>query len=316
MAFLCPNVQLSRQAAAKAEGYGIEAMALVRRQRDWDQADFQRFQRGRAIAISTYSAVFNSNPRLDSAQTLILDDAHAGEEPVSNLWSIRAARDTELYRAMLALVADAVPAATVDRLRDDDLQGQRRRYVELVPPLALYDRATALRETLTAHSPLGQHNRYVLDLMADQVHRWLLYFGWRDLLLRPLVPPTSDHTPFSGAEQRVYMSATPGTGGELERAFGVAAIARPRMPTRDDERGFGRRLFITPGAALSAEEADETIRAAVSLATPQRAVCLAQSGAEDRRDGRVGGARGHGGRSPPTASSATPPRSSTRSRRC
>src|SRR4051794_21626934 len=73
VAFLCPNVQLARQAAAKADGYGIGAVALVRRQRDWDQADFQRYQRGRAIAISTYSAVFNSNPRLDSAQTLILD---------------------------------------------------------------------------------------------------------------------------------------------------------------------------------------------------------------------------------------------------
>lgn len=280
VAFLCPNVQLAQQAATKAAGYGIGAVALVRKQGQWDPAEFQRFQRGRAIAVSTYSAVFNSNPRLDQAQALILDDAHAGEDPVSGLWSIHAERDSALYNALLALVADAIPGATADRLRDADLRGQRRRYVELVPPLALFDRAADLRDTLLAHCPPRTPNRYVLDLWFDQVHRWLLYLGWRELLLRPLVPPTADHAPFAGAKQRVYMSATPGTGGELERAFGVPEIMRPRMPTRDDERGFGRRLFLMPGAAQTPDDADATIRDALALATPQRAVFLAQSAAE------------------------------------
>jgi hypothetical protein len=280
VAFLCPNVQLARQAAAKAGGYDIDAVALVRRQREWSPTEFQQFQRGRAMAISTYSAVFNSNPRLDSAQTLILDDAHAGEDPVSNLWSIRAARGTPLYSALVDLVSDAIPAATVERLRDDHLRGRRRLHVELVPPIALHDRAETLRETLTAHSPDRTHNSYVLDVMGDFAHRCLLYLGWREALLRPMVPPTADHGPFAGAEQRVYMSATLGSGGELERAFGVSPIVRPHMPTRDDERGFGRRLFLMPGAAQSTGEADATIRAAVEKAGPRRAVFLAQSEAE------------------------------------
>jgi Type III restriction enzyme, res subunit/Helicase C-terminal domain len=280
VAFLCPNVQLARQAAAKADAYGIEAVALVRKQRDWDSGEFLRFQRGRAIAVSTYSAVFNSNPRLDTAQTLILDDAHAGEDPVSNLWSIRAPRGHSLYLALLDLVAEAMPGATVDQLRDDGLRGRRRSYVELIPPIALVDRAQALRETLAAHIEDRTPNAYVLDVMGGFVDRCLLYIGWREALLRPLIPPTADHTPFSGADQRVYMSATLGSGGELERAFGVPNIVRPRMPTRDDERGFGRRLFLMPGAALSNDDADVVIQQAVDVAEPQRAVFLAQSDAE------------------------------------
>jgi superfamily II DNA or RNA helicase len=68
VAYLCPTVQLARQAGAKARGYGIEAVVLVRQQREWDPAEFARFQRRRAIAISTYSAVFNSNPVVDPCE--------------------------------------------------------------------------------------------------------------------------------------------------------------------------------------------------------------------------------------------------------
>ena len=85
VAYLCPTVQLARQAAAKADEYGIETVTLVRRQADWDTGDFLRFQRGEVLAVAGYSQVFNSNPRLDSAQTLILDDAHAGEVPANEM---------------------------------------------------------------------------------------------------------------------------------------------------------------------------------------------------------------------------------------
>jgi hypothetical protein len=44
-----------------------------------------RQRRGEVLAVAGYSQVFNSNPRLDSAQTLILDDAHAGEVPANEM---------------------------------------------------------------------------------------------------------------------------------------------------------------------------------------------------------------------------------------
>jgi hypothetical protein len=276
VAYLCPTVQLARQAAHKAEGYGLDVVTLVRRQSDWPQGDWNRFQRGRAVAVSTYHAVFNSNPRLDSAQTLVLDDAHAGEEPVASLWSISAPRESELYKAVLAVVSGSLPSPVVERLRDDELEGSRRRIVDLVSPLALRDNATRLTDAVTAHA--ADHNAYALDVIADNLASCLLYISWGELLLRPLIAPTASHAPFADAEQRVYMSATLGSAGELERAFGVSSIQRPRMPTREDERGFGRRLFLMPGASQSAATADATISRAIERAG--RAVLLAQSSAE------------------------------------
>jgi hypothetical protein len=273
VAYLCPTVQLARQAAQKAQGYGLDVVTLVRRQSEWSQSDWSRFQRGRAVAVSTYHAVFNSNPRLDSAQTLVLDDAHAGEEPVANLWSIRASRDSELYSAVLAVVAGSLPSPVAERLGDNELEGSRRRIVDLVSPLALRDNAAHLADAVTAHA--ADHNKYALDVLADNLTNCLLYMSWGELLLRPLIAPTASHAPFADAEQRVYMSATLGSAGELERAFGVSDIKRPRMPTREDERGFGRRLFLMPGASQSAATADATISEAIERAG--RAVMIAQS---------------------------------------
>jgi len=47
------------------------------------------------LAVAGYSQVFNSNPRLDSAQTLILDDAHAGEDAVAGVLQRRLAISPE-----------------------------------------------------------------------------------------------------------------------------------------------------------------------------------------------------------------------------
>lgn len=110
---------------------------------------------------------------------------------------------------------------------------------------------------MTAHT--ADHNKYALDVLADNLTNCLLYMSWGELLLRPLIASTASHAPFADAEQRVYMTATLGSAGELERAFGVSSIKRPRMPTREDERGFGRRLFLMPGASQSVSTADATI---------------------------------------------------------
>jgi hypothetical protein len=55
------------------------------------------------------------------------------------------------------------------------------------------------------------------------------------------------HPAFCDAQQRVYLSATLGQGGELERAFGRTKIARVAIPPDWERRGTGRRLIVAPG---------------------------------------------------------------------
>jgi len=71
-----------------------------------------------------------------------------------------------------------------------------------------------------------------------------------EILIRPLIPPTWSHASFSQPKQRVYMSATLGAGGDLERLTGRRHIDRLPIPDGWDRQGIGRRYFIFPEMSL------------------------------------------------------------------
>lgn len=60
-----------------------------------------------------------------------------------------------------------------------------------------------------------------------------------------MIPPTYENRIFARAKQRIYLSATLGSGGELERAFGRRQIVRMPLRTKTPPRS-GRRLFVFP----------------------------------------------------------------------
>jgi hypothetical protein len=275
VAYLCPTVQLARQAAARADDYGVDAVALVRRQAEYDAADFTAFQRAQKIAITTYHGVFNINPRIE-AQAVVLDDSHAAEGPVANLWSVTAERGTPLYGALLGAVIEGLTRSFREDMRDNALDPLRRYDVELVPPAYVVQQADLLREALAAHAT--GHNRFSGRMIAPQIGHCLVYVSWTEILVRPFIPPTSEHTPFAGANQRIYMSATLGQGGELERAFGVERIERLPVPPGWDEHGSGRRFFLFPNASLEPDAVDDFVVEAIGHAS--KALVIAPSNAE------------------------------------
>src|SRR5207244_8473026 len=69
-------------------------------------------------------------------------------------------------------------------------------------------------------------------------------------LVRPFISPTNTHAPFANAKQRIYMSATLGQGGDLERIMGRRRIKRLEIPKGWDKQGIGRRLYFFPERSL------------------------------------------------------------------
>ena len=67
IAYLCPNIQLVRQAASKASNYGIPAVTLTGPQASYGRGEFLSYNRAQAVAVTTYHGAFNSNPRIDNA---------------------------------------------------------------------------------------------------------------------------------------------------------------------------------------------------------------------------------------------------------
>jgi hypothetical protein len=262
VAYLCPTRQLARQVGSQSLKYGIKAHVFVGKQRDYPPGEFSEFQSSNAIAITTYSGVFNSRPRIGDAQCLVLDDAHASENYIANMWSVEINRisNPELYQFIINLFRDGLPSAFyTDIIDDSDINTE---LIELLPGRYVREYAKGLRDLLDSHLEEETSSWYAWNIIKDHIAACGIFISWYSILIRPFIPPALTHAAFTRANQRVYMSATLGAGGELERITGVRSIDRIPVPTGWDKRGSGRRLFLVPQVSMPDEDAMDVVMTA------------------------------------------------------
>jgi Type III restriction enzyme, res subunit len=243
--YACPTQQLARQVAAAAYREGIDAALLIGRHTNWPVAARTAYESADAIAVTTYSSIFNSNPHLAEADLILFDDAHAGEQYVGEAYSVdlnRLKSPTE-YLAALDAIAPALDGVFLERLRETQPDPGIRNDLRMVLPLRQPDMVARLNGVLGSFS--APHN-YQYSMIRSGVASCLVYVAYSGLLIRPYVPPTHQNSLLSGARQRVYLSATLGEGGELERAFGRAEILRLQQPDESTAPRYGRRFFVFP----------------------------------------------------------------------
>jgi hypothetical protein len=247
--FVCPTKQLADQTIKNLALYGITAVKLVGRQRDWPQPSRTRYSAAQAIAVTTYPSIFNTNPALDDANVLILDDAHAAEGYVASLWSLKIWRSDPAYTPVLDTLVPALDPLVASRLRQPDGGDQYTNQVYLASAVGVAAVAGDLSTVLHRSSDAGGLNssaQYALRTLQDHLGQALIYVSYGSILIRPLISPTATHPAFEAPKQRLYMSATLGEGGELERAFGRTKIKRIPIPSGWDRQGTGRRYFVFP----------------------------------------------------------------------
>ncbi len=266
VAYVCPTRQLARQVGAQALKYGIKAHVFVGKQRDYPPKEFSEYQESKALAITTYSSIFNSNPRIRDAQALILDDAHASENYIASMWSVEITwkHNATLYQSLVELIRDSLPPSFyLEIAKKDAVARHRTDQIEMLPGKYFRKYLGAIRDLLDANLESETSPWYAWGLIKDHLKACCLYISFDSLLIRPLIPPTLTHTPFSQANQRVYMSATLGAGGELERITGINNIKRVPIPIGWEKRGSGRRLILLPQVAMTDEEAMDVVLDAV-----------------------------------------------------
>jgi DEAD/DEAH box helicase/Helicase C-terminal domain len=252
VAYLCPTRQLAQQTAAHADAYGIKSVTLIGSSAEWHPRDLAAFTSGGAVAVSVYSHIFNSSPKLQNANVLILDDAHSGEGYVAGAWTIRVEREeSTLYRALLSTCSPGLDESFLRIASDDAADPVQRKYVRLVKPTFVSTVAEQLVEAIEEH---GSQQRFPLSMLRHHLDRSMVYVSWRSIEIRPFIPPTFAHPAFADADQRVYMSATLGESGELERAFGRPIVRRLPVPPGWDRQGSGRRFFVFPDMGLLPSE--------------------------------------------------------------
>lgn len=268
VAYLCPTRLLARQTSEKLSEYGIPNVLLVNNVSGWNKPDRARYEAGQALAVSVYSHVFNSNPAIDSAEVLLLDDAHAAEGYVASPWKLEISRDDGAYLDVLSTIEQGLDPVVVDRLRTNLPDSEYYSTVYLASPLAVHSNIRQFEATLSAAAAsqkISTSAKHAWKSMQSHSDGCLVYVSYSKILIRPLVAPTYQHSAFEDVGRRVYMSATLGSGGELERTFGRRKINRIPVPKGWEKQGTGRRFFAFPG--LTSDLSDDTGKVAAYVST-------------------------------------------------
>ena len=253
--YLCPTRQLVHQVVNQAEGeYGIDAVAFVGRKQDYSPVDRADYTTRAKLAVTTYSSLFNSYPFFNNPETIVLDDAHAAENYVAKMWSLEIPigdeRYASLHAALSGLFKDHISGLSYSRLTGDWDDRFDATWVDKIPTRTVQALEDRIVDVIDSHAEITEEVRFTWPLLRDHLPACHVYLASREILIRPLVPPTWTHGPFQDARQRIYMSATLGLGGDLERLTGREKIARLEAPDDFRMAGVGRRFFMFPGLSL------------------------------------------------------------------
>lgn len=287
VAYLCPTRQLANQATSKAEEYGLDVSLLIGRSKDHPPEEVTAYTRGDKVAITTYATIFNINPQISEPDTLVLDDAHVAETYVGGNWSLQVDRnvDENIFDALVDVLSDELPQKFLERVQREDVP-MRESSFEHLPLPSMWEQLKEIRGVLDARYQDANSDNlpYRWRTLRDNLHACMIYLTpWR-ILIRPLVPPTFSHGHFAGADQRIYMSATLGAEGDLERMTGVSDIERIPTPSQYSDRSEGRRFFLFPGASLGHEESTDWALSVVSRQHRALVICRDHRQREDWRE--------------------------------
>lgn len=286
--YLCPTRQLVHQVANFAQDQlGLPAFAFVGSKHSFPPKEKSGWLSGDVLAVSTYSAVFNINPFFSSPNFIVVDDAHAADQYIGEYWTVRVSKrdvaQRSLFDALAAVLAQLIPGDEYARLAEDPRSLSDNLWVQMVPtPLvvALEPEITSILDQVEDGTDLD----FRWQVLKGHLKATQLFISPNEIMFRPVVPPTGTHAPFNGAKQRLYMSATLGRGGEIERLSGRKSITRLPSPTGWDGHSVGRRFFMFPNASLTEGETDSFVMELIKQTEPQRALVLA---ADDRSAGQL-----------------------------
>lgn len=262
--YLCPTNQLVNQVTQQAsEKYGLDVIPFTGSRALYSNADKTRYASSEAIAVTSYSALFNSNPFFDDPHLIILDDAHAAEQYVASNWTIELSKcgtqeEDVLFDTVLAVLRPQLSGTTYQRLVSTPDTPSETGWVDKLPGERLFQIASEL-EGVIAANVRGTKARHAWEFIRGHVHSCNIFFTPACITIRPYLAPTFTHAPFHGATQRIYLSATPGEGGELERVFCRAKIDRLTPPAGSQKHTIGRRFFLFPELSLSQSDQEALV---------------------------------------------------------
>lgn len=261
--FLCPTNQLVSQVCEQAKNqYGIEVIPFTGRQAEYLTVSKTSYLRGQAIGVTTYSSFFATNSFFSDPDILVFDDVHSSESFIIDNWSLNIERKEypTLFSQIVSLFDGVIDESSISRLRSSDpFSADIRDWNDLIPRPYLQKKVKDL-EGVLREGTRDTQLRFAWGRIADCLADCHVYLSWNSILIRPYIPPTEAHDAFKQSAQRIFMSATLGHSGELERITGCKKIKRLPIVSDWDTKGLGRRLFVFPDLSLESNAHGEILK--------------------------------------------------------
>ena len=248
--FLCPTNQLVGQVCQQAKmQYGIDAIAFCGPQSEYSLTDKSDYFLGRKIGVTTYSSFFAASEYFDQTEILIFDDVHSSEQYIAENWSLNIQREKNkvLYNELVEIIkSPPVGESFYSRMSaDNPYENDVMDWCNMLPTPVIMDKIEDIANVINANVA-SSNLSYAWSRIYDHLEECNIYVSWDSILIRPYIVPTSSFSPFKNAQQCIFMSATLGKSGELERITGVEKIKYLPIVNEWDKKGIGRKFFVFP----------------------------------------------------------------------
>ena len=246
VAVLTGNKTLARQMEAEGRALGVPVERFEGAGSSIPLPRRRRYRRAQAIGVMNYWVMFNQNPVVDSADLLVIDDAHLAEGALDSLYSVEVDRFAHpaLFDTLVRALAEAFPDyATFQDAADDVPSRAGTELLSFLDQSAFVDR---LRSTVDNAAELQTDDdlRFRWERVRERLHEVNLYADTRSLWLRPYVYPLRDNDRYADPQQRIYMSATIGDPADLARRLGTEPIVKLPVGAEQSAETYGRRLLV------------------------------------------------------------------------
>ncbi len=247
--FLCPTNQLVIQVCHQArKQYGIDTIAFCGKQIEYSVNDRSAYMLSQKIGVTTYSSFFATSEYFNDPDILIFDDVHSSESYIADGWSLDIQRRSyeTLYIELAESFKDVLGDSGYSRMIAPDPFGDDiSNWCNMLPRPIIENKIQDIHNIIDANVP-NTKLQYAWSRISDHLSECNIFVSWESVLIRPYIAPTESFTPFKNAKQCVFMSATLGKSGELERVTGVENVKLLPMVSDWDKKGLGRKLFIFP----------------------------------------------------------------------
>lgn len=260
--FLCPTNQLVKQVSQQAKKqYGIETISFCGKQSEYFPSDRTAYMLSKKIGVTTYSSFFATSEYFNDVDILIFDDVHSAENYIADGWSLDIQRKDYqiLYHELAEVFKDALGDSDYSKMiTDSPYTGDSVNWCNMIPYPKIKNKMGEIYNIIDANIK-ETSLRFSWSRIEAHLNECNIFVSCDSILIRPYIAPTESFFPFKNAKQCIFMSATLGNSGEIERVVGVDIIKRLPMVNDWDKKGLGRKFFIFPDLSFGEKDHSKII---------------------------------------------------------